>query len=163
MFNANNLDWTKIFILPHVSTCNTYLRFFQYKTLYNILFLNKKLYLFGITKSPLYSYWNTLNETPIHLFCECNSTKYLWLQLNRHFHCDLTFPALTPQTVFLCLFRSSRPDAFCKKGVLRLQACNFIKKETLAQVLSCEFCEISKNIFSYRTLPVAASVYLMIL
>ena len=29
--------------------------------------------------------------------------------------------------------------------------CNFIKKETLAQVFSCEFCEISKNIFSYRT------------
>ena len=26
-------------------------------------------------------------------------------------------------------------------------ACNFIKKETLAQVLSCEFCETSKNIF----------------
>ena len=25
------------------------------------------------------------------------------------------------------------------------QACNFIKKETLALVLSCEFCEISKN------------------
>ena len=27
------------------------------------------------------------------------------------------------------------------------QACNFIKKETLAQVLSCEFCDISKNTF----------------
>ena len=37
-------------------------------------------------------------------------------------------------------------------------AFNFIKKETLAQVLSCEFCEISKNTFFYRTSPVAASV-----
>ena len=37
-------------------------------------------------------------------------------------------------------------------------ACNSIKKETLAQVLSCEFCEISKNTFFYRTPPVAASV-----
>ena len=35
--------------------------------------------------------------------------------------------------------------------------CNFIKKETLAQVFSCEFCKISKNTFSYRTPPVAAS------
>ena len=26
--------------------------------------------------------------------------------------------------------------------------CNFIKKETLAQLFSCEFCEISKNTFS---------------
>ena len=26
------------------------------------------------------------------------------------------------------------------------QACNFIKKETLAQMFSCEFCETSENI-----------------
>ena len=30
-------------------------------------------------------------------------------------------------------------------------------KDTLAQVFSCEFCKISKNTFSYRTRPVAAS------
>ena len=36
-------------------------------------------------------------------------------------------------------------------------ASNFIKKETLAQVLSCEFREIFKNTFFYRTPPVAAS------
>ena len=34
---------------------------------------------------------------------------------------------------------------------------SFIKKETLEQVLSCEFCEISKSTFFYRTPPVAAS------
>ena len=38
------------------------------------------------------------------------------------------------------------------------ETCNFIKKETLAQVFSCEFCEISKNTFVYRTPLVAASV-----
>ena len=103
-FNANNLDWTKIFILPHLTTYNTYLRSFQYKILHNILFLNKKLYLFGITKSPLCSYCNTYDETPIHLFCECNYTKYLWLQLNRHFRSGLTFPVLTPQIAILGLF-----------------------------------------------------------
>ena len=37
------------------------------------------------------------------------------------------------------------------------QACNFIKKETLAQVFSCEFCDISKNTFYYRTRLVAVS------
>ena len=30
-------------------------------------------------------------------------------------------------------------------------------KESLAQVFFCEFCEISKNTFFYRTPPVAAS------
>ena len=48
-----------------------------------------------------------------------------------------------------------------KKGVLRSFAkftgkhfyqSLFFKKETLAQVFSCEFCEISKNTFPYRHL-----------
>ena len=43
-------------------------------------------------------------------------------------------------------------EVFYKKGVLRNfaklpVACNFIKKETLAQEFLCEFCEISKNTF----------------
>ena len=35
---------------------------------------------------------------------------------------------------------------------------SLLKKETLAQVFSCEFREISKNIFFNRTPLVAASV-----
>ena len=63
-------------------------------------------------------------------------------------------------------FKSSHWRCSVKKGVVRNFAkftgnhlCQslFIKKEILAQVFSCEFCEISKNTFSYRTLPVAAS------
>ena len=44
-------------------------------------------------------------------------------------------------------------------SLIKLQpvAWNFIKKETVAQVFSCEFCKIFKNNFSYRTSPVAAS------
>ena len=38
------------------------------------------------------------------------------------------------------------------------RACNFIKKETLSQVFSREFYEMSTNTFSYRTPPVATSV-----
>ena len=34
---------------------------------------------------------------------------------------------------------------------LQAKACNFIKKETLAQVFSCEFWESFKNTFSYKT------------
>ena len=49
--------------------------------------------------------------------------------------------------------RSSHQRCSVRKGVLRNfakftgKACNFIKKETLAQVFPCEFCEISKNTF----------------
>ena len=35
--------------------------------------------------------------------------------------------------------------------------CNFIKKETLTQMFSCEFCEISKNTFFTEHLWVTAS------
>ena len=36
-------------------------------------------------------------------------------------------------------------------------ACNFIKKGTLTQVFSCEFCEIFKNTFSAEHLRTTAS------
>ena len=47
--------------------------------------------------------------------------------------------------------------ALCKKMFLKISqnsqenTCAFIKKETLAQVFSCEFCQISKNNFSQNT------------
>ena len=73
--------------------------------------------------------------------------------------------------------RSSHRRCFVKKGVLKNftkltgnslcqslffnklgpQACNFIKKETLALVFSSEFYEISMNTFLYRTSLVAVS------
>ena len=61
--------------------------------------------------------------------------------------------------------RSSRPDVLCESGVLRnftkfsgkhlcqspffnkVADLTLFKKETLAQVLSCKFCEIFKNTF----------------
>ena len=41
-------------------------------------------------------------------------------------------------------------------------ACNFIKKESLAQVFSSEFCEISSNTFFHRTPLLAASVVTLV-
>ena len=38
-------------------------------------------------------------------------------------------------------------------GIRDKQACNLIKKENLAQVFSSEFCETSKNTFSFITPP----------
>ena len=45
-----------------------------------------------------------------------------------------------------------------KNTSTRLEACNFIKIETLAQLLPFEFCEIFQNTFFHGTPPVAASV-----
>ena len=80
-------------------------------------------------------------------------------------------------------YRSSQQRCSMKKGVLEfsqnsqektctrviflnevggLQACNFIKKETLAQVFSCEFCEIFKNTFFTEHLWTTASIIIWI-
>ena len=40
---------------------------------------------------------------------------------------------------------------------LQAGACRFIKNKILAQVSSCEFCQITKNTFFYGTTLVAAS------
>ena len=61
--------------------------------------------------------------------------------------------------MFLEISQNSQQDNTCTSVsfLIKLQAFNFIKKQTLAQTFSFEFCEISKNTFSYRTDPVAAS------
>ena len=79
-------------------------------------------------------------------------------------------------------FKSSRSDGFYKKGVLRnfpkftgkhpcqslffnKVACNFIKKETLAQVFSCEFFSkflrtpFSHNTFGRQLLCIAENIH----
>ena len=43
------------------------------------------------------------------------------------------------------------------KRKLQAWSATLLKKDTLGQVFSCEFCEISKKTFSYKTPPVVAS------
>ena len=52
---------------------------------------------------------------------------------------------------------SSCPEVFYKNflNFTENHLCNFIKKETLAQVFFCGFCQISKNTFLHRTPLVA--------
>ena len=64
--------------------------------------------------------------------------------------------------VFLEISQNSQENTCARVSFLiqlQASACNFIKKETLAQVCSCEFCEISKNTFFTEYLRAAASKY----
>ena len=54
------------------------------------------------------------------------------------------------EKVFLEISQYSQENSYASVSFLielQAEACNFIKKETLAQVFSCEFCEISRNTF----------------
>ena len=73
----------------------------------------------------------------------------------------------------ICYYQQMQsPEVFCKGGALKnfakftgkqLRSTTLLKKrdkkETLAQMFSCKFCEISKSTFSYRTPPAVASVW----
>ena len=67
--------------------------------------------------------------------------------------------------VFLEISQNSRETTCARVYFLikLLAACNLIKRETLAQVFSCEFCEISQNTFFTEHLWATASVSLQIM
>ena len=75
LLNDYNIDWTAIYMLPRLVKYNTYMRSFQYKILINVLFINKKLHIFGIKPSPMCSLCNLYDETPLHIFYECDAAK----------------------------------------------------------------------------------------
>ena len=78
----------------------------------------------------------------------------LWLTLSRYHHGIIksSHQRCSVKKVFLEISWNSQENTCARASFLiKSCTCKFIKKETLAQVFSCEFCEISKNTFSYRT------------
>ena len=53
-----------------------------------------------IVSSPLCSFCNSENESPIHLFCSCNQTKFLWSKLQELLNSEILLPQNTPQSAF---------------------------------------------------------------
>ena len=77
-------DWKCIYLLPRRVTVDTHLRMFQYKLLNNVLYLNKMLYKFKKVDSPLCSYCNSEDKTPLNLFNFCSKTVILWNKLKQY-------------------------------------------------------------------------------
>ena len=85
LFDDNDIYWATIYMLPRLAKHNTYMRSFQYKLLNNVLFLSKKLQIFGIKSSPLCSFCNLFDETTLHILYECDRIKCLWSDLVQYF------------------------------------------------------------------------------
>ena len=93
LFKTDSFDWKQIYLLPRLVTLDSYSRSIQYKILNNVLYLNKKLFKFRKSASPLCPFCKLSDEIVLHLFYECNIT------LN---HSDeFTLFDLTPQAAFL--------------------------------------------------------------
>ena len=74
----DQLNWKQICIIPRKATVKSSLRVFQCKILNDILYLNDKLYKFGIASTPLSSLFSSDTESVLHLFCHCSKLQALW-------------------------------------------------------------------------------------
>lgn len=81
IFSNKPIKWDKINLPPMKVTCNTYLQCFEYEILNNVFYLNKKLYTFKTTDSPICSFCKTGNETTLLVFHSCTLNSQLWSQL----------------------------------------------------------------------------------
>ena len=99
----DNANCRKIYLLPRQTTIESSLRSFQYKILTNTLYLNQRLFKFGIAESPLCSQCTQEKESIIHLFVTCRVTNNLWEQLCAWlFDLDIKLPLpLEPQFLIL--------------------------------------------------------------
>ena len=105
-------------MLPRLATYNTYMRSFHHKLLNNVLFLNKKLHIFGIKSSSLCSFCKLCDKTPLYIFYEHDSIKCLWSDLVHYFQNSLVLPILTPQSGIFGFLDSTNSDYNFKKKEL---------------------------------------------
>ena len=74
------------------------------------VFLNKKLYTFGITNNALCSFCNAVEETPINIFFDCVHVKCLWEKLRMKFQNYFILLSPTPQTAILGLYNEANDN-----------------------------------------------------
>ena len=76
-FDDYVFNWKLIYTIPRIATFETKSHVFQYKLLNNVLYLNKKLFHFGITSQSKCSFCELYDETPHYIFYECTYTQNL--------------------------------------------------------------------------------------
>ena len=73
----------------------------------------------------------------------------IWLQLNRHFHSDLKFPKLTPQTAILGIFNDSVSNIHLINHILLLFKLYIYKSRNKYQI---KIHELLANILNIKKL-----------
>ena len=99
--NLSYHDWANVYTLPRKVTKDAYLRYFQYKILNNILYLNKKLFTFGKSSTQNCSFCENHEESIYHIFNDCLHTIKLWDDLVQFFISVLNIPRLSTQSALL--------------------------------------------------------------
>ena len=122
LLEGSDLEWKNIYKLPRLITVDNSMRVFQYKILNNVLFLNKKLFLFSKSDTSLCSFCHREDETVQHLFVFCDVVKKLWTKLQRDFshECSFEIPFLNPQSAIFGFFNTDNEDHVLLNHILLL-------------------------------------------
>ena len=115
LFWEQDLNWKEIYLLPRKVLLDSYVRTFQYKVLNNGLYLNKNIFIFGKSSSPLCLFYKNIDETILHLFYERDITKTLWKCLISFFDKSLNLSLLSPQAAFIGLTNTYFHDIYYLK------------------------------------------------
>ena len=99
--NVGGIDWSCVYVLGRQITIDSYLRQFHFKLTHNILYFNKMLKTMKLINTSLCYFSNDAEETPIHLFYECQTIVSLWCSIQRYFITNLIIPDLTPPSAIL--------------------------------------------------------------
>ena len=122
------LVWNNIYSLPRIVAIDSELRYFQYKILCNVLYLNK-LFIFGKTDTKRCSFRNFEDETTVHLFANCTKTNILWANIKEFFNEDLKLPSVTPKSVMFG-FSDVDQDIFLVSNHILLLFKHFISRDS---------------------------------
>ena len=84
-YSLSDKEAGKTFYRPRFSTLDNKLREFQFKMLYNIIFVNHHLYRFHFIANDKCSFCNKYEETYRHIFFECGKVRDLWEHSSKFF------------------------------------------------------------------------------
>ena len=88
----------------------------------------------------------------------CNSFRHILTSSSIWISAEAVAQRCSVKKRFLDISQNSQENTCSRISFLiKLKTCNFIKKETLTQVFSCELCEISKNTPSEHLLVLKTS------
>ena len=135
---------------------------------------HRKVYWLFVLSCMLHGPWHTGLDIPLHvklqfsktltMNCFENTLKYLEMVKNFYKYKKICSEAVgqrcSVKTTFLEISQNSQENTCARVPFLRklqVWGLQLYQKETLAQAFSCEFCEISRNTFYYRTPLLAAS------
>ena len=115
--------------------------------------------IFNFYTFDLLHFCKTGAETTSNASFQFHWGKFSWIKILIKF-LEPTTRGVLQKRMFLEILQNSQENTCARVSFLiKLQACNFIKNDTPAKVLSCEFCEISKNIFFTEHLWATASEF----